>query len=56
MPSSGMLRRVVLVRTNVSETRITSNIRVVFLRSVRRLLFSTNVVPTSPSLVTLMME
>jgi hypothetical protein len=38
MPSSGMLRRVAL------------------LRSVRRLLVTANVVPSSPILVTLMME
>jgi hypothetical protein len=82
MASSGMLRRVALVRTNVSEelsasfirvTRIgelgtlavTSNRRTlrrntkwahfVFLRSVRRLLVTTNV-PSSPILVTLMKE
>jgi hypothetical protein len=76
-----MLRRVVLVRTDVSEdlsasiirvTRIgelgrtlaaTSNRRTlrrnvffVFLRSLRRLLVRANVVPSSPILVTLMME
>jgi hypothetical protein len=44
--SSGMLRRVVLVRTDVSEER----------RSVRRLLVTASVVPSSPILVTLMME
>jgi hypothetical protein len=38
MPSSGMLRRVALVRTQ------------------RRLLVTANVVPSSPILVTLMME
>jgi hypothetical protein len=42
-----MLRRVVLVRTDVSE---------VFLRSVRRLLVAANVVPSSSILVTLMKE
>jgi hypothetical protein len=41
MPSSWMLRRVVLVRTNVF---------------VKRLLATANVVPSSPILVTLMME
>jgi uncharacterized protein YggT (Ycf19 family) len=53
-----MLRRVALVRTDVSEDLGTSIIRVtrVFLRSVRRLLVTANVVPTSPILVTLMME
>jgi hypothetical protein len=40
MKSSGMLRRVALV----------------FLRSVRQLLFTANVVPSSSILVTLMME
>jgi hypothetical protein len=72
MSSSGMLRRVALVRTDVSEkfsasivmlTRIgelgttlavTSNF--VFLRCVRRLLVTANVVPSSRNLVTLMME
>jgi hypothetical protein len=81
MASSGMLRRVVLVRTDVSEECSTSFIRVtrigelgitlavtsnrrtlrknphlVFLRSVRRLLVTANVIPSSPILVTLMME
>jgi hypothetical protein len=45
MPSSGMLRRVALVRTDF-----------VFLRSLRRLLVTGNFVPSSPILVTLMME
>jgi hypothetical protein len=82
MVSSGMLRRVALVRTDVSEelspsfirvTRIcelgttpvlTSNRRtlrrttnyLVLLRSVRRLLVRTSVVPSSQILVTLMKE
>jgi hypothetical protein len=90
MASSGMLRRVVLVRTDVSEelsasfirvTRIrelgttlalTSNRRtlrrntkcipntkhqdLVFLRSVRRLLVTASVVPSSPILIILMKE
>jgi hypothetical protein len=69
-----MLRRVALVRTDVSEelsssfisvTRIgellttivvTSNRRKVFLSSVRRLLVTASVVPSSPILVTLMKE
>jgi hypothetical protein len=69
MPSSGMLRRVALVRTDVSEELSASFIRVtriselgttlavlVFLRSVRRLLVTASVVPSSPILVTLMKE
>jgi hypothetical protein len=47
MPSSGMLRRVALVRTDDSEERSASIIRV---------LVTANVVPSSPILVTLMME
>jgi hypothetical protein len=46
MASSGMLRRMALVRTDVSEEE--------FLRSVRRLLVTANVVISSPILVTLM--
>jgi hypothetical protein len=45
MPSSGMLRRVALVTTDVPEEG-----------SMRRLLVTANVVPSSPILVTLMME
>jgi hypothetical protein len=67
MWSSGMLSRLALVRTDVSEELSASIIRVtricelgttlaVFLRSVRRLLVTANVVPSSPILVTLMME
>jgi hypothetical protein len=44
MVSSGMLRRVALVRTDV------------FLSSLRRLLVAASVVPSSPILVTLMKE
>jgi hypothetical protein len=47
MASSGMLRRVALVRTDVSE---------VFLSNVRRLLVAASVVPSSPILVALMKE
>jgi hypothetical protein len=75
MMGSGMLRRVVLVRTDVSEEPSASFIRVtrigelgttlsatrnrralVFLRSLRRLLVTASVVPSSPILVTLMKE
>jgi hypothetical protein len=69
MPSFEMLRLVALVRTDVSEELYASMIRigelgsilavtsnVVFLRSVLRLLVTTNVVPNSPILVTLMKE
>jgi hypothetical protein len=82
MASSGVLRRVALVRTDVSEELSASFIRVirigelgtlsltsnrrrlrrytkhilVFLRSVRRLLVTASVIPSSPILVTLMKE
>jgi hypothetical protein len=46
MVSSGMLRRVDLVRNEVSEK----------LRSVRRLVVTGSIVPSSPILVTLMKE
>jgi hypothetical protein len=55
MPSSGVLRRVALVKTGVSEERGAYYIRV-FLRSIRRLLVTANVVPNSPILVNLMKE
>jgi hypothetical protein len=51
MASSGTLLRVALVRTDVSEKQ-----SIYFLRSFRRLLVMANVVPSSPILVTLMME
>jgi hypothetical protein len=67
-----MLRRVALVRTDISEELSASFIRVtrigelgttlavtsdlVFLRSMRRLLVTASVVPSSPNLVTLMKE
>jgi hypothetical protein len=55
MVSSGMLRRVASLRTDVSEERSASFIRE-FLHSVRRLLVTAGVVPSSPILVTLMKE
>jgi hypothetical protein len=48
MPSSGMLRRVALVRTDVSEERSC--------RSMCQLLVTPNVVPSSPIMVTLIIE
>jgi hypothetical protein len=61
MVSSGILRRVALVRTDVSEELSASFIRVTRIgelgtRSVRRLLFTAMVVPSSQILVTLMKE
>jgi hypothetical protein len=53
MVSSGMLRRVALVRTNVSEEL---GAYLAFLHSVRQLLVTASVVPSSPILVTLMKE
>jgi hypothetical protein len=58
MPSSGMLRRVALIRTDISQelskvTKLQSDF--VFLCSVHRLLVKANI-PSSPILVTLMME
>jgi hypothetical protein len=48
MLPSGVLRRMALVRTDVSEERRT--------RSVHRLLVTANVVPSSPIFVTLRIE
>jgi hypothetical protein len=68
MSSSGMLRHVALVRTNVSAETSASIIRVTridelgttialfFLRSIHRLLVTANAVPSLSNLVTLMME
>jgi hypothetical protein len=59
MVSSGLLRRLALVRTDVSEepgasfirvTKIPTKYHVVFLRSVRRLLGAACVVPRVPIL------
>jgi hypothetical protein len=67
MASSGMLRRVALVRTDVSEERSVSYIRVTRIVELGttlavtsnrctlcRLLVTASVVPSSPNLVTLM--
>jgi hypothetical protein len=59
MRYSGMLRRVALVRTDVSDEHNASIIKVtrnVFLRNVGRLSVTANVVPSSPFLVALRME
>jgi hypothetical protein len=63
MPSYGMICRVSHIRTDVSEERSTSIIRVIrigevqlFLRNMRQLLVTANAVPSSPILVTLVME
>jgi hypothetical protein len=50
-----MLRRVALVRTDVSE-ELSASFIMVFIRSVSRLLVTASVVPSSPVLVTLMKE
>jgi hypothetical protein len=64
MSSSGMLHRVALVRTDVSEERSSSIIGVkrigdpesmLAVPSVLRLSVTANVVPSSPTLVTLIM-
>jgi hypothetical protein len=55
----GMLRYVSHVRTDISEERSASIIRVTRigeLRSMCRMLVNANIVPSSPILVTLMME
>jgi hypothetical protein len=59
MPSSGMLHRVAIVRTDVSEERIASIIRVTRVSELSislQLASVANVVPSSPILVTLMEE
>jgi hypothetical protein len=62
MASSGMLRRVALVRTDVSDELSASIVRVTRIGelgttlAVCRLLVTANVAPSTPILVTLMME
>jgi hypothetical protein len=57
MVSSGILRRVAVVRTDVSEDFSCEELpSLVFLRSLRRLLVTTSAIPSSPILVTLMKE
>jgi hypothetical protein len=58
MASSGMLRRMALVRTDVSEELSASFIRKTRLdiSSLRASVVATSVVPSSPILVTLMKE
>jgi hypothetical protein len=53
MPSSWMLCRIVLVRTDASEEHSSC---LVFACDLLRLQVTTNIVPSSPTLVTLMME
>jgi hypothetical protein len=56
MASSGRLRRVALVRTDVSEYLSTPFIRVTRIGELRTTLAVTSVVPNSPIIVTLMKE
>jgi hypothetical protein len=65
IPSSGMFRRVVHVKTDVSEEIIASIIKVKRIRELGIMLAATrnrstlrtaNIVPSAPILVTLMME
>jgi hypothetical protein len=54
--SSGMLRRVALVSTDVSEELSASFIRVTRIGEFGTMLVTASVVPSSPILVTLMKE
>jgi hypothetical protein len=56
MVSSGILRRVALVRTDVSEELSASFIRVTRIGELGTTLVTTSVVPSSQILVTLMKE
>jgi hypothetical protein len=56
MVSSGMLRHVALVRTDFSEELSASFIRVTRIGELGTTLAVTNIVPSSPILVTLMKE
>jgi hypothetical protein len=56
MASSGMLRRVVLVRTEVSDELPSSFIMVTRIVELGTMLLTASVVPSLPILVTLMME
>jgi hypothetical protein len=56
MASSGMLRRVAFVRTDVSEELSASFIRVTRIGELGTMLVTANIVPISPILVTLIME
>jgi ABC-type taurine transport system substrate-binding protein len=56
MLSSGMLRRVALVRTDVSEELSASFVRVTRIGELGATLVTARVVPSSPILVTLMKE
>jgi hypothetical protein len=56
MPSSGMLRRVALIRTDVSEERSAYIIRVTSIEVLGTMLAVTTIVSIAANLVTLMME
>jgi hypothetical protein len=56
MASSGMLGHVALVRTDVSEELSASFIRVTRIGELATMLVTVSIVPSSPTLVTLMKE